>query len=437
MYKVCAATKSYLAGMMLLSVVISAQAANPDSAVGMNYEWPACGRVDSWPGEAWQEASPTGGWDAGKLAEARAYFERAGSASMMVVWRGHPIAAWGEVDEPYLVQSVRKPIINAIAGQLVDAGALDLSATLADLGIQDHDPPLSPLNLSATVADIFRSRSGIYHSAHYEVGGWKRARAELAAIALQESGEPSFPPGRVWVYNNWDFNAAGEIVARAGGAPLERLIEERLARPLQMQDFDEDNVSYEEDGDLTAWMIDNHSAIPAYLIEISARDLARVGLLNLGCGEWNGRRILSEAWVRESITGIPVKEGAPKAFDWQNSWDSYGYLWFVEASEDRGAWTLDHLPPYYGHGGNRGHLLLVMPYLDLVIAHEVATTGGSGLYGQVKRSIFGSPDVGDGTIEKLIAMTIAAHPDPVARAATEAALEEFREYEMSTAVSQP
>jgi CubicO group peptidase (beta-lactamase class C family) len=192
-----------------------------------------------------------------------------------------------------------------------------------------------------------------------------------------------------------------------------------------MEDFHPDDVSYEEDGDVAAWMLDNHSAIPAYLIEMSTRDLARVGLLNLGCGAWDGERILSEQWVRESITGIPVTEGAPGSFEWQEFRGAYGYLWFVEAGERREGWVLNNFPPYYYHSGNRGHVLYVMPHLDLVIAHEVATRGGSGFFGQLRRKIFGSPDVGFGSLAKLVSLTIAAHPDPQARAAAESALAEI------------
>ncbi|MEQ9530591.1 MAG: serine hydrolase [Haliea sp.] len=393
-----------------------------------DYAWPACGRVDTWPDGAWPEAGSTGGWNVDKLESARAMFEEGDSAALMVVWRGHVVASWGEVEEPYLIQSVRKPIINMVAGQLVDEGALDLSMTLSDLEIQDYEPPLSELNLSATVADIFRSRSGIYHPAHYEVGAWKRTRAELAQIALQDTGEPSFPPGQVWVYNNWDFNAAGEIVSRTGGAPVEQLIADLVATPLGMEDFEPGHVTFEEDGELTSWMMDNHSAIPAYLVEMSTRDLARLGLVNLSCGKWADRRLMSEEWVKASITGIPVDKGAPREFDWAQGHGSYGFLWFVEANERRGAWLLDHLPPYYFHSGHRGHRLYVMPHLDLVIVHQVATTGGSGILGQIKRSMFGSDEVPDWQIERLVAMIIAAHPDPAARAAAEAGLAEMRDY---------
>ena len=400
--------------------------AQPES--GNDYEWPVCGRVDTWPESDWSKAGTIEGWDAGLLERARTRFEEVDSAAMMVVWRGHVVAAWGEVDEPYLMQSVRKPIINMVAGQLYDEGKLSLTTTIGELGIQDYEPPLSALNLTASVADIFRSRSGIYHSAHYEVGGWKRAREELSQIAYQQTGEPSFPPGQVWVYNNWDFNAAGEVVSRISDTPIEDLIANRVAAPLKMQDFEQGHVSFEEDGEITSWMMDNHSAIPAYLIEMSTRDLARVGLLNLGCGKWADKRVMSEEWVKTSISGIPVDQGAPREFDWAQGRGSYGFLWFVEAGERRGSWVLDYLPPYYFHSGYRGHMLFVMPHLDLVIVHQVATTGGGGFFAQLRRSLFGSDEVPNWQIEQLVAMVISAHPDPAAREAAGSALAEMRAY---------
>lgn len=400
------------------------------------YAWPACGHVDQWPDDQWPddqwpEGTDTTSWDNALLQEAEAQFNEGDSAAMMVIWQGQKIASWGEVEEPYLIQSVRKPVINMVAGQLYDEGTLKLSQTLADLEIQDYEPPLSDLNLSATVENVLTSRSGIYHSAHYEVGGWKRARSELSEMAYAVTGEPSYPPGQVWVYNNWDFNAAGEIVRRLSQTELPELIGSRVAEPLNMQDFEPDHVQFEEDGNLTAWMMDNHSAIPAYVIEMSTRDLARIGLLYLGCGQWDDKRILSEEWVRASTKGIPVDVGAPADFPWNRGRSGYGFLWFVEAGEKRGAWLLDHLPPYYYHSGYRGHMLYVMPHLDLVIVHQVATSGGVGFTGQLKRNLFGSPEVPNWQIEIMVAKIIAAHPDPKARNAAGRALQELREYRES------
>ena len=39
-------------------------------------------------------------------------------------------------------------------------------------------------------------------------------------------------------YNNWDFNAAGTAFEKLSGKTIYQALEEDLARPLGMQDFD-------------------------------------------------------------------------------------------------------------------------------------------------------------------------------------------------------
>ncbi len=50
-------------------------------------------------------------------------------------------------------------------------------------------------------------------------------------------------------------------------------------------------------------------------------------------------------------------------------------------------------------------------YLDLVIAHQVATAGGVSVDAQMKRALEGSPEVTEAQTEHLLAAIIAAHPE--------------------------
>ena len=45
-------------------------------------------------------------------------------------------------------------------------------------------------------------------------------------------------PGTRMQYNNWDFNAAGTAFEKLTGKTIYQALEEDLARPIGMQDFD-------------------------------------------------------------------------------------------------------------------------------------------------------------------------------------------------------
>jgi hypothetical protein len=65
-----------------------------------------------------------------------------------------------------------------------------------------------------------------------------------------------------------------------------------------------------------------HSIHAAYPFKMSARDMARFGQLYLQKGKWDGKQIISEKWIAESMTPY---SSVP---DWETL--GYGYLWWID-----------------------------------------------------------------------------------------------------------
>lgn len=369
---------------------------------------PGCGRVDERPGATWSEPDPAGaGWDTARLGEAHALFESLDSAAVVVVHRGRPIAMWGDVAEPYTTQSLRKALLNSLLGQLVDEGQLSTDATLESLQIDDTNPALTPAERQATVEDLMRARSGISHTALYEVGSNKRYRTALEARKLASG---PIAPGALWFYNNWDFNALGTIVEQVAGEEIGPLFARRVAAPLMMQDFVPSHVEYTTKESETERMFSNWSEHRAYVFNMSTRDLARYGLLYLGCGAWDERQVVSRDWVERSVVGVQTGLGR-SAEEQDTGFGDWGYLWQAERAGSRRLTGLHTREPVYMGTGFRGHYVWVAPYLDLVIVHQVATVGGVSLEAQIRRATQGTPEVEEEDLERLFAAIIAAHPE--------------------------
>jgi len=228
---------------------------------------------------------------------------------------------------------------------------------MGELGIDDKSPSLSEIELKATVRDLIKARSGIYHPALYET----------ASMTASKPARGSHEPGSFWHYNNWDFNALGSIFDNEVGASLFTKFEEDFARPLGMQDFERGKHTDYYTGDL--------SVHPAYPFQLSARDLARFGLMMARGGQWRGEQIVPEAWVKESTASY---SDAGRS-------GGYGYMWWIA---DGG----HHLAPAilpdgaYTARGAGGHYLLVIPQWDVVIVHRVNTFVGD----RVTTSEFGT-----------------------------------------------
>jgi len=97
---------------------------------------------------------------------------------------------------------------------------------------------------------------------------------------------------------------------------------------------------------------------------MSARDLARFGLLFLREGRWRDQQIIPANWVRESTAGH-----SRRGID-----GGYGYMWWtgVNGGLFQNVVVKEH--SYYASGMG-GHKIIVLPYRRLVIVHRINTDG--------------------------------------------------------------
>jgi CubicO group peptidase (beta-lactamase class C family) len=288
-----------------------------------------------WPAASWPQRGPeTSGWQPARLQQADEQARLLGSDSVLVVHRGAVVHSYGDVTVPRNLYSVRKSILSMLIGMHLDR--IDLDATLGSLGIDDKQP-LADAEKAATVRQLLLSRSGVYHPAAYE----------MASAAAKRPARGSHAPGSFWYYNNWDFNVLGTVFAQRCGVTVFDALERDLAQPLQLQDFDKH----------TRWFTEGKSHHAAYTMQLSARDLARLGLLMCRGGQWNGKRLLSEDWVALSTRPHTVL-----------GWQAYGYMWWVPQR----AWPFWQRAPgdVFHADGNYGQFLWVDRARDLVIVHQ-------------------------------------------------------------------
>jgi CubicO group peptidase (beta-lactamase class C family) len=283
-------------------------------------------------------------WDVQKLSLARQYADRIHSSSVMIVQCGRVVDEWGDPAKKITSFSVRKSFISALYGIYSAEGVIDINQTLEQAGIDDSPSPLTKEERQARIVDLLRARSGVYHAADFETD-------------FQRKGRPargSHPIGTFWFYNNWDFNALGTIFEKKTGLTIGDAFYKRIAKPIGMQDFKPNDVYYVGDGTV--------SSHPAYMFEMTARDMARFGLLYLFHGRWRGHQIVPEAWIEKSThTNEMVHIGHMDV-------GGYEYLWWVEyGGVHLGEATS---PGMYSAQGAGGHIILVVPSRNLVIVNR-------------------------------------------------------------------
>jgi CubicO group peptidase (beta-lactamase class C family) len=313
----------------------------------------AYGAEAVYPQAGWESiAVPEAvGWSSDRLQAVHDRLSGMATTGFVAVVGGRFLMEYGDLERVSYLASVRKSVLSMLFGIYVERGDIRLDRTLSEIGIDDHGE-LTERERQATVAHLLAARSGVYHEA-------SNAGDDLASAPPRGSQAP----GEYFLYSNWDFNALGTIFELETGVDLYDALQRDLAVPLGFEDFDRE--SHRKTGDLS------RSMHPAYHMNLSTRDMARVGYLMLREGSWADRKIVPREWVHESTRAItPLHEMNPPHR--RDGPFGYGYLWWVFDRDDQDE-ILDGA--YIGLGAVGQHILVV-PRLDLVVAHK--TEPGEG-----------------------------------------------------------
>jgi CubicO group peptidase (beta-lactamase class C family) len=151
------------------------------------------------------------------------------------------------------------------------------------------------------------------------------------------------PPGQEFFYNTGALALVSAIIRKATGRPLDEFAREVLFEPLGITAVE--------------WKRRKGDTDAGGGLRLRPRDMAKIGQLVLGGGRWNGRQIVSKAWIDASMT--PRFEASSAYF--------YGYLWWLGRSLHSGREV--HWAGALGRGGQS---IRIVPELDLVV---VVTAG--------------------------------------------------------------
>ena len=152
-------------------------------------------------------------------------------------------------------------------------------------------------------------------------------------------------PGTKWYYNGGGTNLLGKVIRESTGLRMDDFAEKYLFTSLGITNYEWDHI--------------NPDMIHASgNLKLRPRDMAKFGYLFLSGGVWNGERIVSKEWIKES-----TEEHA--STPWA---DGYGYQWWLKTYH-AGSASVDS---FYaaGWGGQR---IMVFPDLDMVVVF----TGGN------------------------------------------------------------
>ncbi|WP_312327876.1 serine hydrolase domain-containing protein [Stenotrophomonas sp.] len=253
------------------------------------------------------------------------------------------------------VRSAGKSVTALLAGIAIDQGALKN----VDERVTAHWPEAAGSAVGdVRLDDLLTMRSGLAAFDEDPASPGNEDKLDEAAdpLAFVLAVPRATPPGQAYRYNSLTSYVVGVELAKATGMSMADFARANLFTPLGISRWEwaSDAAGYTKgQGNLS----------------LTARDFATLGEMVRNKGLYNGRRIVSEAWLSEALAPrVPIADSDPYA-------DHYGYFWYHKVHDING----QKVPVSFA-SGNGGNKIYVIPSRNMVVAITSSAYGRG--YGQ-------------------------------------------------------
>ncbi|NER16604.1 serine hydrolase domain-containing protein [Spongiivirga citrea] len=251
-----------------------------------------------------------------------------------------------------IVWSVTKSIVSALVGTAVDEGHI---RSIKDAASDYVEELKGTAYEGVTIKNLLQMSSGVSWNEDYsdDNSDINRFGRTLALGGSFESFVKTLtkdkPQGTYNRYNSSDTQVLGMVLIRSTGKSLSAYLEEKIWKPLGMEQT-------------ALWLVDDQgNEFAAAGLSTCARDMARFGLLYLNNGKWNNNQIINNEWINLSIT-----PDAPHLLPGQNPNSNneygYGFQW----------WLLDNTKNTYAAMGIYNQMIYINPGEKIVIVKTAA-----------------------------------------------------------------
>jgi CubicO group peptidase (beta-lactamase class C family) len=323
-------------------------------AAGLVGALPAHARSVScgFPGASWKaQSSENLGLDAEKLQEAFDFSTTHSSASVLVLRHGC-LAGASRLDaltsEISLDGwSMTKSVTALLVGRAVTLGKLNIDKPIGRLF-----PEADRAHARLTPRQLMHMSSGLHLNWTRDFHG-PSLQPDRVRDALSLPFDHT--PGTYWEYHQSPVTLLGEVVTRAVGGDIQQFAQRELFGRIGIRagswTWDRDRA-----GNTEAW---------AHL-KMRSVDWARVGTLVLHDGSWNGRRLISKAYMRQFAASSPSNHGYG-FLTWVNGRDSF-VLPGTNGRDEAKGWVVPNAPKdSIILAGQDEQRVYVIPSLDMVV----------------------------------------------------------------------
>lgn len=259
--------------------------------------------------------------------------------SMMLLRHSHVVAeGWWKpytAERPHMLFSLSKSFTSTAVGFAVTEGLLHVEDKV--ISFFPDQSPQNPSEYLSTMSIHDLLCMGTGHDKdttgalrEQPDGDWVKAFLEQPVV---------HPPGIHFLYNSGASYMLSAIVQKVSGQTLLEYLTPRLFEPLGIKQ--------------PTWeTCPNGINTGGWGLSLRTEDIAKFGQLYLHKGNWDGRQLIPEAWVKKA-TAKQISNGTDPNVDWQQG---YGYQF----------WRCRH--GLYRGDGAFGQFCIIFPEHDAVLA---------------------------------------------------------------------
>lgn len=265
-------------------------------------------------------------------------------------------------------RSATKTVTGMLVGAAIDRGLLRIDSPVLRF-FKDRLPLAypDPRKSRITVEDFLTMSSLLECDDENEYSRGNEERMYLVedwvkfTLDLPIKGFPDWQPkpekspyGRAWSYCTAGPTTLGAVLERAAKQNVPDFARTALFKPLGIEKL--------------KWQFQPlGTAMTGGGLELRSRDLLKLGQLYLNAGRWEDHQVISESWVRRSLT---AHANAREDTD-------YGYLWWLQTFQV-GAQKISTYG-MYGTGGNKVYVLPGQNAVVVVTTSNFKVSGAGAL----------------------------------------------------------
>ena len=330
-----------------------------------------------WPTTIWKTVSPQSlGFSPNPIKKMFQFIQKKQFPidSVVIVKNGYLIGEFyaGDMNENSLsnIYSVTKSFTSALVGIAIDKGYIkNEKQTLGSILTKNltikKDPRLNKIQLQhlLTMTSGLKTRDNFLSN----WSGIKKLKNSKNWVDFILSLGTEKKSGEKFNYSNSGSHLLAAIVTENTETALEKFAERHLFSHIGIKNY--------------KWQKDPQGINHGYSnLKLSARDMAKLGILYLNGGRWGEKQVISSSWVKKSLKthSYPNKgQFNPLKF---YGFNGYGYQWWNSKTVwkadliYRKAWGMGKnskkYPEYFFALGYQGQYIFILPQLDMVVVFK-------------------------------------------------------------------